>query len=129
VIKATLTSRILDYIHETLTKISSADHLTLTICVVTKPEEGATFSFSPSSEQSTEEQLIFSTDGLYPNVWIGRYRYKIVKTGYEEVEGLFDFIDMSSSTLECPLVKKGEGGPIACRLANAEIKTKCHQMQ
>jgi hypothetical protein len=129
VVDARLADLIFDFIKQVLSIVSSADHLTLTVCVVTTPEEGATFTFYPSSEQAPEGRLIFSTDGIYPNVWIGRYKYKISKTGYEDVEGFFDFIDDRSSVLECPLVKKGGGSSIACRIGNPGVKTRCQQIQ
>ncbi len=123
--KEGLTNEVLAFLQGIMDHLASADHLTLTICVTTEPEGGATFTFYPSSIPD-EEHPSFSTNGDYPNVWIGRYKYKIEKRGYVTVKDqFFDFIDPASAAIECPLTREGLGDASPCRPARQEVRAKC----
>ena len=106
--------KILDLIGDLLSDLVKAgDAAAVELCVVSEPP-GAEFSMHPLSSHT--ESYALETDGTLPEVAVGKYVYKVKKSGYWDLEYDVEFLHDRSGILECPLIRASTAtGPRRCQ--------------
>jgi hypothetical protein len=83
-----------------------------TLCVISTPEEQAEFRIFPESFPADERQT--STNAVISNLFVGKYRYRIRKQGFQAASFTLDLIRETQPVLECRLARES-GQPVPCR--------------
>ncbi len=100
-----------------------SNNLSISVCIISTPDR-ANFALHPKQDPKGIRSV--STNGLIPDLWIGRYHYELTKSGFKTTSFDFDFLDDSSSVLECSLVKQAEKDEaLACRPVDKKLKNRC----